>query len=85
MDSHQFMVYIFGDYGGVLMRLSISVNYELLEAATKISGSRTKREAIELALNTLIMQYRRSKAIQHAGAFHLTLTPQKLRQLRQQE
>ena len=67
------------------MRLSISVDSKLLEAATKLSGSRNKREAIELALNSLIMQYRRSKTIRHAGAFDLTLTPQKLRQIRHQE
>lgn len=64
------------------MRLSVSVDPELLELAAKVSGAHTKREAIELALQTLIQEHRRADTIRHAGAFPLTLTRKTLRRLR---
>lgn len=67
------------------MRLSVSVNPELLDTAAKLSGSRTKRQAIERALQALIQEYRRAEAIRHAGAFPLTLSRNALRRLRHRE
>ena len=67
------------------MHLSISVDPELLELATKISGSHTKREAVERALHTLIQEHRRAEAVRHAGAFRLTLTQRSLRRLRHRD
>lgn len=64
------------------MRLSVSINPTLLETATKLSGARTKTEAIEQALRALIDERRRAEAVRHAGAFRLTLTRQSLRRLR---
>ncbi len=67
------------------MRLSISVDPELLEKATRVSGAHTKREAIERALHTLIEAHRRGQAIRHAGTIPLTIDRATLRKLRQQE
>ena len=67
------------------MRLSISVDSSLLEEAKKASGSRTKREAIERALRTLIQANRRAQAIRHAGTIPLTIDRETLRTLRRQD
>lgn len=67
------------------MRLSISVDPGLLDLAAKVSGSQTKREAIERALHALIQEHRRAQAIRHAGEFRLTLTQKSLKQLRHRD
>lgn len=67
------------------MRLSVSVDPELLDLAAKVSGSHTKREAIERALHTLIQERRRAQAIRHAGEFQLTLTRHSLKRLRHRD
>ncbi len=64
------------------MRLSVTVDPNLLETATKLTGSHTKREAIERALQAVIQDHRRAEAVRHAGAFRLTLTRAALRRLR---
>ena len=64
------------------MRLSVTIDPLLLERATKLSGARTKTEAIGRALQALIQAHRRSEAIRHAGAFRLTLNRTTLRRLR---
>ena len=68
-----------------MKRLSVTVNPDLLELATKVSGAHNKRETIEQALHALIQQYRRSEIIRHAGAFPLTMTRKTLRQLRHKD
>ncbi len=65
-----------------MRRLSVTVDPELLETAAKLSGSRTKTEAIGRALQALIQAHRRAEAIRHAGAFRLTLDRNALRRLR---
>ena len=67
------------------MRLSVSVDPELLDLAARVSGSHTKREAIERALHALIQEHRRTETIRHAGAFRLTLTRSTLRRLRHRD
>ena len=67
------------------MRLSVTLDPTLLETAAKLSGSRTKRQAIERALQTLIQAHRRTEMIRHAGAFRLTLSRRTLRRLRHRE
>ena len=64
------------------MRLSVSVDPDLLETAKSVSGSCTKTEAIGRALRALIQEHRRTEAIRHAGAFRLTITRKALRRLR---
>ena len=66
------------------MRLSVTVDTELLETATKLIGARSKTEAIGRALRALIAEYRRAETIRHAGAFRLTLTRAAVRRLRHQ-
>ena len=67
------------------MRLSVTVDPGLLETATRLSRARSKRQAIERALQALIDEHRRAEAIHHAGAFPLTLTRRTLRQLRHRD
>lgn len=64
------------------MRLSVTIDPLLLERATKLSGARTKTEAIGRALRAFIQQRRRAEAVRHAGAFRLTLDRAALRRLR---
>ena len=67
------------------MRLSVSVDSSLLEKAKAVSGSHTKREAIERALRTLIQANRRVQTIRHAGTIPLTIDRATLRTLRRQD
>lgn len=67
-----------------MIRMSVSVDPELLQTAAKMSGAHTKTEAIERALHALIQENRRAQAIRHAGAFPLTITRKELRRLRHQ-
>ena len=46
------------------MRLSITVNPDLLEEAKRLAGVRTKREAIEIALREMILRRRLQDAVQ---------------------
>ena len=66
------------------MRLSVSVDPELLKNATRLTGAHSKRETIEEALRSLVQTHRRKQASRHAGTIPLTLTRQALRQLRHQ-
>jgi len=66
------------------MRVSVIVDPKLLEEALRISGAKTNRDVVELALRGLIQSCRRTNAIHHAGTIPLTLNRRTLRLLRSQ-
>lgn len=60
------------------MRLSVSVDKELLEKAVRASGARTKREAIEMGLRELLRRASRERMIEHAGKVDLAVSLKEL-------
>lgn len=65
------------------MRMSITLDKELLEEAQKLGASKTKKAVIEKALKEFIRKKRREKALEHAGNVQIDLTLEEL--LRQRE
>lgn len=64
-------------------RMTIEIDEALLEEARRVLGVRTKREAIERALQELVRQQRRRGIRAHAGRVELELTQETLRALRE--
>jgi len=64
------------------MRLSVSIDPELLKEAMRASGFHTERETIECALRVMIQAYHRRQVIYHAGTIPLTIDRKALRALR---
>ncbi|MCX7741435.1 MAG: type II toxin-antitoxin system VapB family antitoxin [Meiothermus sp.] len=64
-------------------RMTIEIDAALLEEARRTLGVRTKREAIERALQELVRQQRRRAIRAHAGKVELELTQETLRALRE--
>jgi Arc/MetJ family transcription regulator len=60
------------------MRFSVAVDEELLEKAIRVSGARTKREAIEMGLRELVRRASRERMIEHAGKVDMSLTVKEL-------
>ncbi|MCZ6479930.1 MAG: type II toxin-antitoxin system VapB family antitoxin [candidate division NC10 bacterium] len=60
------------------MRLSVTVEKQLLEKAIRVSGAKTKREAIEMGLRELLRRASRERMIEHAGKVDLGLTLKEL-------
>jgi len=67
-----------------MVRMTVTVDEKLLLEAQKLTGARTKREAIEIALRELVRRERRRAIASHAGAVELTLTQEELRRWREE-
>lgn len=65
------------------MRMSISLDEKLLEEAKSILGKKTKKEAIEEALQEIIRRKRREDAIEHAGKIKIDIDLKELLRLRE--
>lgn len=68
----------------MVTRTTVALDQDLLEAACRLSGARTKREAIEQALNELVKRLRREAVALHAGTVELALTQEELNRMRQE-
>lgn len=60
------------------MRLSVTVDKRLLEKAIRVSGAKTKREAIEMGLRELLRRVSCERMINHAGKVDLAFTVKEL-------
>jgi Arc/MetJ family transcription regulator len=49
------------------MRTNIEIDNELMEEALKVTGSRTKREVVDLALRELVQRRRRKDMLELVG------------------
>lgn len=67
-----------------MARMTVAMDEQLLEEARRLSGAKTKREAIEIALRQLVRRLRRREMAAHAGTIELELTQEKLRRLREE-
>lgn len=65
-----------------MSRTTLEIDNELLEAAMRLSGAKTKTEAIELALRELIRRKERELLRKELGSFELDLDLEQLRFLR---
>ena len=67
------------------MRFSVTLDPGLVEEAVRISGARSKREAIEAALKEFIRRRRLENAIARGGKVALTLSVNELLRRRAKE
>lgn len=67
-----------------MTRMTVTLDERLLEEARRLSGAKTKREALEVALRQFVSRLRRREIIAHAGAIDLSLTQAELHKLREE-
>lgn len=66
------------------MRLSVTLDKDLLEEAQKLLEGKSKKRVIEEALKELIRKKRREEAIKHAGSIKLDITLENLLKSREE-
>lgn len=64
-------------------RMMVEIDDRLLEEARRLSGTRTKRAAIETALRELVRRRRAAELARLAGKVEIALTPRGLRAMRE--
>ncbi len=64
------------------MRMSVSLDRELLEEAQHLTSKKTKKEVLEDALRELIRKKRREDAVKHAGKIEIDITLKQLLKMR---
>lgn len=67
------------------MRTTLELNEELIQEAMKLLGVKTKREAVERALEALVAQERRERLRAKLGRLDLALTIEQLNEMRRDE
>lgn len=67
------------------MRFTVVVEPALIEEAKRVSGAKTKKEAIEMALKEMIRRRRLEDAAAHAGRIEMALTLEELERQRAEE
>ncbi len=65
-----------------MKRTTILINEELLEEAMKVTGARSKKEAIEAGLRLLVRWHNKELLRKELGTFELDLTLEELERLR---
>jgi len=56
------------------VRTTLFINEQLLEEAKKVSGAKTKKEAVEIALEELVRRKKAEKLIELEGKIELSFT-----------
>ena len=67
-----------------MARLMVEIDEELLEEAKRLTGARTKREAIETALRELVTKLHHHNLASHEGKIELMLSQDELRRWREE-
>jgi len=68
-----------------MRKTTVMINENLLEKAIEAIGARTKKEAIEAGLKSLIQQHTREALRKDLGTFDIDLTLEELERLRNAE
>ena len=68
-----------------MRKTTVMINDNLLEKAIAAIGARTKKEAIEAGLRSLIQQHNREALREDLGTFDINLTLEELERLRNAE
>jgi Arc/MetJ family transcription regulator len=66
------------------MRLTLTLDRELLDEVVRLTGTRTKREALDLALREFIRHRRLKEIIAHAGTLDLAISLEDLLKSREE-
>ncbi|MFB6272538.1 MAG: type II toxin-antitoxin system VapB family antitoxin [Salinibacter sp.] len=66
-----------------MARMTVSIDDELLADARRLSGAKTKRQTIEVALKHLVQRLRAREIADHAGRVPLALTQEELQDWRE--
>ena len=66
-------------------RLSVTVDPELLNEAVRLTGARSQREAIEMALDEMVRRRRLERMIRRAGSVPLVISVDDLLSSREEE
>jgi Arc/MetJ family transcription regulator len=67
-----------------MARTTLVIDEQLLKEARQLSGAKTKKEAIEIALREFVRRMRLKKIATHAGKVELVLSQEELRRLREE-
>jgi Arc/MetJ family transcription regulator len=67
-----------------MARTTLVIDEQLLKEARELSGAKTKKEAIEIALREFVRRMRLRKIATHAGKVELALSQEELRRLREE-
>ncbi len=67
-----------------MARMMVEIDDKLLEAAKSLSGAKTKKQAIEIALRELVKRLHCREVAAHAGKVKLDLTQEMLRRQREE-
>jgi Arc/MetJ family transcription regulator len=65
-------MYIIDVLGGIYMRTTLAIREELLEEVKALSGGRTKREAVEKALEEFVNRRKAKRLIDLEGKIELS-------------
>jgi Arc/MetJ family transcription regulator len=65
-----------------MRKTTVMIDEHLLEEAVRATGARTKKEAIEAGLRSLIQQHNRDALRKELGTFEMDLTLEELERLR---
>lgn len=68
-----------------MRKTTVCIDEELLESAVKMSGAKSKKEAIEKSLRLLVKNKQREAFSKELGTFDLVLTSKELERLRNEE
>jgi Arc/MetJ family transcription regulator len=67
----------------MMVRMTVTVDERLVSEVKRLSGARTKRAAIEAALEAYARRLRQRRVLEHAGKIRLSLTQNTLRRWRE--
>ncbi len=67
-----------------MARTTLVIDEQLLKEAQRLSGAKTKKEAIEIALREFVRRMRLRKIAAHAGRVELVLSQEELRRIREE-
>jgi Arc/MetJ family transcription regulator len=68
-----------------MRKTTVLINEQLLKAAMEATGARSKKEAIEAGLQSLVRQWNRETFRKELGTFEIDLTLNELERLRYAE
>jgi len=68
-----------------MRKTTVLINEQLLKAAMEVTGARSKKEAIEAGLKSLVRQWNREAFRKELGTFEIDLTLNELERLRYAE
>lgn len=67
------------------MRTTLSIREDLLEEAKKVSGAKTKKAAIEMALEEFVRRKKSKKIIELEGKIELSFTLDEFLKIREKD